>query len=101
MSRGVIGESGLQELLDFGREFSREVGMAPRKVWLGVWEPSGYTLVMEIARRVYRSYGFSPSGCGTIAAFGLSQNAMTHGSITGPDRGSRWESKAGAWLRLQ
>lgn len=26
---------------------------------------------------------------------------MTHGSITGPGHGPRWESKCGAWLRIQ
>lgn len=50
---------------------------------------------------LYRSYGFSPAGSGTIAAFGLNLNSMTHGSITGPGHGPRWESKAGAWLRIQ
>jgi hypothetical protein len=50
---------------------------------------------------LYRSYGFSPAGAGTIAAFGLNLNSMTHGSITGPGHGPRWESKCGAWLRIQ
>lgn len=50
---------------------------------------------------LYRSYGFSPAGSGTIAAFGLNLNSMTHGSITGPGHEPRWESKAGAWLRIQ
>ena len=50
---------------------------------------------------LYRGYGFSPAGSGTIAAFGLNLNSMTHGSITGQGHGPRWESKAGAWLRIQ
>ena len=32
---------------------------------------------------LYRSYGFSPGGSGTIAAFGLNLSSMTHGSVTG------------------
>jgi hypothetical protein len=50
---------------------------------------------------LYRSYGFSPATAGPIAAFGLSQVAMQHGSISGPGHGPRWESKAGNWLRIQ
>jgi hypothetical protein len=49
----------------------------------------------------YRRFGFSPAGSGTIAAFGLDLNLMTHGSISGPGHGPRWESKCGAWLRIQ
>jgi hypothetical protein len=50
----------------------------------------------------YRGYGFTPtSGSGTVAAFGPSLSEMNHGSITGPGHGPRWESKCGAWLRLQ
>src|SRR5260370_14091773 len=50
---------------------------------------------------LYRSHGFTPSGSGPVAVFGLNQNAMTHGSISGPGHGPRWESKCGAWLRIQ
>jgi len=50
---------------------------------------------------LYRSYGFNPAGSGSIAGFGLNLNSMTHGSITGPGHGPRWESKCGAWLRIQ
>jgi hypothetical protein len=50
---------------------------------------------------LYRSYGFSPAGAGIIAAFGLDVHSMTHGSISGPEHGPRWESKCGAWLRIQ
>jgi hypothetical protein len=50
---------------------------------------------------LYVSYGFSPGGSGDIAAFGLNLQSMTHGSISGPEHGPRWESKCGAWLRIQ
>jgi hypothetical protein len=49
----------------------------------------------------YRNCGVVPAPTGTIAVFGLSANAMTHGSISGPGHGLRWESKCGAWLRIQ
>jgi hypothetical protein len=49
----------------------------------------------------YRSHGSNPASAGTIAAYGLDPNLMTHASITGPGHGPRWESKAGAWLRIQ
>jgi hypothetical protein len=50
---------------------------------------------------LYGNYGFSPSNSGPIAAFGTNTHSMTHGSISGPEHGPRWESKCGAWLRLQ
>ena len=50
---------------------------------------------------LYRSKGFTPAGAGEIAAFGLNLGSMTHGSISGPGHGPRWESKCGAWLRIQ
>lgn len=50
---------------------------------------------------LYRSHGFQPRPNGEVAAFGLNLNSMTHGSITGPGHGPRWESKCGAWLRIQ
>jgi hypothetical protein len=50
---------------------------------------------------LYRSHGFNPAAAGEIAAFGLNLNSMTHGSISGPGHGPRWESKCGAWLRIQ
>jgi hypothetical protein len=49
----------------------------------------------------YQGFGFVPSGAGPIAAFGLNPNGMTHGAVCGPGHGPRWESKCGAWLRLQ
>jgi hypothetical protein len=49
----------------------------------------------------YRGYGFARSGNGPIAAWGSSTAAMTHGSISGPGHGPRWESKCGKDLRIQ
>jgi hypothetical protein len=49
----------------------------------------------------YRGFGFVRAGDGTIAAWGLSTSSMTHGSITGPGHGPRWESKCGGDLRIQ
>jgi hypothetical protein len=49
----------------------------------------------------YGRFGFSPADVGNIAAFGLDLTSMTHGSIRGPDHWPRWESKCGAWLRIQ
>ena len=50
---------------------------------------------------LYRDYGYAPSSSGPIAAFGINANSMTHGSISGDGHGPRWESKCGAWLRIQ
>src|SRR5947209_9451888 len=49
----------------------------------------------------YRGFGFVRAGDGTIAAWGLSTSGMTHGSVTGPGHGPRWESKCGGDLRIQ
>lgn len=49
----------------------------------------------------YHGFGFVRSGDGTIAAWGLSSSQMTHGSVSGPGHGSRWESKCGSDLRIQ
>jgi len=49
----------------------------------------------------YRGFGFIRAGNGTIAAWGLSTSNMTHGSVTGPGHGPRWESKCGSDLRIQ
>ena len=49
----------------------------------------------------YRGFGFVRSNDGTIAAWGLSSSNMTHGSVTGPGHGPRWESKCGSDLRIQ
>lgn len=49
----------------------------------------------------YRGYGFVRSGSGPIAVWGHSTSGMTHGSISGPGHGPRWESKCGGDLRIQ
>lgn len=48
----------------------------------------------------YAGRGFTRSTGGPIAAWQLS-GAMTHGCISGPNHGPRWESKCGADLRIQ
>ncbi len=49
----------------------------------------------------YRGFGFVRVGDGTIAAWGRSASDMTHGSVTGPGHGPRWESKCGGDLRIR
>jgi hypothetical protein len=49
----------------------------------------------------YRGFGFVRAGDGPIAAWGLSTTNMTHGSVSGPGHGPRWESKCGSDLRIQ
>jgi len=49
----------------------------------------------------YRGYGYVRSGNGPIAVWGHSTAGMTHGSISGPGHGPRWESKCGGDLRIQ
>jgi hypothetical protein len=49
----------------------------------------------------YRGFGFIRAGNGPIAAWGQSTSNMTHGSISGPGHGLRWESKCGSDLRIE
>jgi hypothetical protein len=49
----------------------------------------------------YHGFGLVRSGDGTITAWGLSSSQMTHGSVSGPGHGPRWESKCGYDLRIQ
>jgi len=49
----------------------------------------------------YRGFGFVRAGDGPIAAWGHSPTNMTHGSVSGPGHGARWESKCGPDLRIQ
>jgi hypothetical protein len=67
--------------------------------WIWPWPPGNVT--KADFDTLYHNQGFVPSGSGSIAVFGINQNAMTHGSISGPGHGPRWESKCGAWLRIQ
>lgn len=49
----------------------------------------------------YRGFGFLRSSSGPIAVWGHSTSNMTHGCISGPGHGPRWESKCGGDLRIQ
>jgi hypothetical protein len=49
----------------------------------------------------YQGFGFVRAVDGPIAAWGLSTTHMTHGSVSGPEHGPRWESKCGGDLRIQ
>jgi hypothetical protein len=49
----------------------------------------------------YSRYGLRHAPSGTIAAWGINANAMTHGCVSGPAHGPRWESKCGSSLRIQ
>ena len=49
----------------------------------------------------YRGFGFVRAADGTITAWGLSTSNLTHGSVSGPGHGPRWESKCGGDLRIQ
>jgi hypothetical protein len=69
------------------------VGVANRWLW------PGNSLANFDA--FYRGFGFVPAGDGPIAGWGHSTSKMTHGSISGPGHGPRWESKCGPDLRIQ
>src|SRR5262245_21814324 len=71
------------------------LGISTRWIW--PWGQGNPTMAEFDA--FYQSCGFVPSSTGTIAAFGMSPNQMTHASISGPEHGPRWESKCGTWLR--
>ena len=49
----------------------------------------------------YHGLGFVRAGDGPVAAWGHSTTNLTHGSVTGPGHGPRWESKCGPDLRIQ
>jgi hypothetical protein len=66
-----------------------------------VWPWGGRDATKPEFDSFYGGYGFTPAASGTIAAFGIDPDSMTHASITGPGYGPRWESKAGTWLRIQ
>jgi hypothetical protein len=51
--------------------------------------------------KLYNAAGFVRSANGPVAVWGASLQAMTHGCITGPGHGPRWESKCGSDLRIQ
>jgi hypothetical protein len=49
----------------------------------------------------YSGFGLHRSSDGPVAAWGHSTSNMTHGCISGPGHGRRWESKCGGDLRIQ
>ncbi len=49
----------------------------------------------------YRRFGFIRRSNGPVAAWGHSTSSMTHGCVSGPGHGTRWESKCGRDLRIQ
>jgi hypothetical protein len=69
------------------------VGITGRWLW-----PGG---VLANFDTFYQGFGFVRAGDGPIAAWGHSTSAMTHGSVSGPGHGPRWESKCGGDLRIQ
>lgn len=69
------------------------IGVTNRWIW------PGSTLANFDA--FYRGFGLIRSGDGPIAVWGHSTTNMTHGSVSGPGHGPRWESKCGADLRIQ
>lgn len=73
------------------------LGIATR--WLWPWPPGAVS--KDDFDAFYLANGFVPSPTGPIAAFGLGPGKMTHGSVSGTGHGPRWESKCGAWLRIQ
>lgn len=65
--------------------------------WL--W-PNGILSLSDFDR-LYERYGYTRAGSGPIAAWGLNERTMMHGSVSGPGHGPRWESKAGPFVRFQ
>jgi hypothetical protein len=69
------------------------VGVTDRWLWPGASISNFDTF--------YRGFGFVRASNGPIAAWGSSTSAMTHGCVSGPGHGPRWESKCGQSLRIQ
>lgn len=69
------------------------VGVTNRWLWPGS-TPANFDTF-------YRGFGLVRAGDGPVAAWGHSTAHLTHGSVSGPGRGPRWESKCGADLRIQ
>jgi hypothetical protein len=69
------------------------VGVTNRWLW------PGYTLAEFDT--FYHGFGLVRAGDGPVAAWGRSTSHMTHGSVSGPGHGPRWESKCGPDLRIQ
>ena len=69
------------------------VGLTNRWLWPG-------TTLAEFDT-FYHGFGLSRSGNKPVATWGHSTANVTHGCISGPGHGPRWESKCGADLRIQ
>ncbi len=69
------------------------IGLTDRWLW-----PGGSISDFDV---FYRGCGFVRAGDGAIAVWGHSTSTMTHGCVSGPNHGPRWESKCGASLRIQ
>jgi hypothetical protein len=72
---------------------SWSVGVTDRWLWPGT--------ALGNFDAFYRGWGFVRASNGPIAAWGRSTSSMTHGSVSGPGHGPRWESKFGYDLRFQ
>src|SRR4051794_36839723 len=69
------------------------VGVTNRWLW------PGNTLVQFDT--FYGGFGLHRAGNGPVAVWGRSALNMTHGCVSGPGHGPRWESKCGGDLRIQ
>ena len=49
----------------------------------------------------YSQFGLTRKTKGHMAAWGFADNNMTHGCISGPTHGPKWESKCGSLARIQ
>ncbi|RJR13103.1 hypothetical protein C4588_01305 [Candidatus Parcubacteria bacterium] len=67
------------------------------------WPPSMYPGVSEKEAfdKFYASYGFKPAPEGGEVARWRNTDGLTHGSVSGPGHGPRWESKCGQDLKIQ
>ena len=67
------------------------------------WPPSMYPGVSELEAfdKFYASYGLTPAPEGGEVARWRNAAGLTHGSISGPGHGDRWESKCGQDLQIQ
>ncbi|MBI2265382.1 MAG: hypothetical protein HYU64_09455 [Armatimonadetes bacterium] len=66
------------------------------------WPPYMYpeSSEEEAFDKFYASYGLKPSPQGEVAKWRNDQG-LTHGCVSGPDHGPRWESKCGGSLKIQ
>ncbi len=64
------------------------------------WIWPGYK-IEDFDALYYDHCDYVRSDSGPIAAWGHSETHMTHGSVSGPGHGPRWESKCGDWARIQ